>query len=153
MHHDSMVLMRYFRDKYLDQKNITVLDVGSRIVAGQHKSYRNLFKDYNYVGMDIVAGQNVDIIGYKSLENKTFDVVISGQVMEHVKRPWEWLKSLSSCFTKYICIVAPHTFKEHRFPIDTYRYLPDGMRDLFDYANIKEVEIVKNKTSTMGIGQ
>lgn len=150
-----MKLMSYFRDKYLAElKGAAVLDVGSGIANAHKRTYRRLFKkDFNYTGMDIVEGENVDIVGYELLRNKTFDVVISGQVMEHVNRPWEWLKSLTCYFTKYICIIAPHTHKEHRHPLDTYRYLPDGMRDLFDYAGIQEVEIIKDVESTMGIGK
>ena len=73
--------------------------------------------------------------------------------MEHVSRPWEWLKNLTNYFTKYICIIAPWQWREHRYPIDTYRYLPDGMRDLFDYADIKVIEIIKDKTDVVGIGE
>ena len=102
--------------------------------------------------MDIVEGRNVDFSEYEYLGNKIFDVVISGQTMEHVLHPWDWLKNLSKYFTKYICIIAPHTWEEHRYPYDTYRYMPDGMRDLFNYVGITEVEIIKDKKDTMGIG-
>ena len=101
--------------------------------------------------MDLDAGENVDLVGFKNVVN-IYDVVISGQVMEHVNRPWEWLKNLGKYYTKYICIIAPHTWKEHRHPIDTYRYFPDGMKDLFEYAGIKIEEILRNETETMGIG-
>lgn len=152
MHRESLKLIEYFRDKYLsDMLRATVLDVGSRRIAPQVDTYRSVFRNYKYTGMDIEPGLNVDIVGYENIKG-TFDVVISGQVMEHVNRPWEWLKSLVVYFTEYICIIAPHTWKEHRHPIDTYRYLPDGMRDLFEYAGIRELEVVKDKVDTMGIG-
>jgi len=152
MHQNSLILMRYFRDKYLlDIPGLTVLDVGSMRHKRQ-RTYRRLFPDpFKYTGMDIVAGQNVDIVGFDNIK-KQYDVVISGQVMEHVKRPWEWLSSLTKYFSKYICIIAPNTSKEHKYPIDTYRYFPDGMRDLFEYANINIVEILKSNTDTIGIG-
>lgn len=144
-----MNLMKYFRDKYLsDIKGSSILDVGSLNVNG---SYCKLFRDYNYTGMDIVKGPNVDVVGYENIKTK-FDIVVSGQVMEHVKQPWEWLKNLAKFHKKYICIIAPNKEKYHPYPIDTYRYFPDGMRDLFDYANIKEIEIFINKYDTIGIG-
>ena len=146
-----MRLMADFRDRYLgDLKGCTVLDVGAMIVRGQHKSYRQLFGDYRYAGMDIASGKNVDIVGYDGLGK--YDVVISGQVMEHVRRPWEWLKVLAGLYREYICIIAPNTLHEHRYPIDTYRYFPDGMRDLFDYAGITPVEIRKVGPDTIGVG-
>lgn len=142
-----MKLMWYFRDKYLDGSE-EVLDVGSKKIKN-NETYRLLFP--NYTGMDIEPGPNVDIVGYENIPQK-FDVVISGQCMEHVNRPWEWLKNLVQYYTQYICIIAPNTAKQHRYPIDTYRYFPDGMRDLFNYAGIKELEIFKSKKDTIGIG-
>ena len=120
----------------------SILDIGSRCAEGQEDTicYRNLFdNDFEYVGMDIVPGENVDIVGYTSI-SKVFDVVISGSVMEHVERPWEWLRDLRDYFKKYICIITVHTWHEHRHPLDTYRYFPDGMRALFRCAGIKEVK-------------
>lgn len=155
MHCNSMKLMEYFRDKYLSGiPYVSVLDVGSMIQKeGLGQSYRELFAEdrFDYTGMDVEEGPNVDLVGYHSIVQK-YDVVISGQVMEHVNRPWEWLRNLTNYFISYICIIAPNTIYEHRYPIDTYRYFPDGMRDLFDYAGIKEIEIFKSHKDTIGIG-
>ena len=152
MHRNSMRLMADFRDRYLnDSKGCTVLDVGSMQGKKEARSYRQLFGDYRYIGMDVVAGKNVDIVGYNGLE--IYDVVISGQVMEHVLRPWEWLKALAGVYRHYICIIAPNTWEEHKYPLDTYRYFPDGMRDLFNYAGITSVEVRKSGPDTIGIGK
>lgn len=155
MHKSSRLFMELFRDKYLtSMKGCTVLDVGSmNVLPESQRSYRYIFEDdYKYTGMDIKGGNNVDIVGFDSLKGMKFDVVISGQTLEHVNHPWDWLKNLVQYSNKYICIIAPHTFIEHKYPIDTYRYFPDGMRDLFNYSGIKEIEILKNKIDTMGIG-
>ena len=152
MHTNSMLLMRDFRERYLgDLKGCTVLDVGSAQVIGQRDSYRDLFYEYEYTGMDIIPGKNVDIVGYENLA-ETYDVVISGQVMEHVERPWEWMCTLATLFRWYICIIAPSRSKEHRYPIDCYRYLPDGMRALFEYAGIVPLEVRLVKSDCIGIG-
>ena len=153
MHESSMRLMAHFRDRYLgDLQGCTVLDVGAMIaVEGRRASYRELFRDYQYTGMDVAPGKNVDIVGYDDLG--VYDVVISGQVMEHVRRPWEWLKVLAGLYREYICIIAPNTWKWHGSPLDTYRYFPDGMRDLFDYAGITPVEVRAVGRDTIGIGK
>ena len=150
MHPESMEQMKYFREKYVT-KGMSVLDVGSRAIDLGNPIYRDLFPDCYYIGVDSEPGRNVDVEGLENIR-EVFDVVISGQTLEHVRRPWDWLKSLVPLFTKYICIIAPHTFQEHRFPLDTYRYFPDGMRDLFEYASIKELEIFRDKVDTVGIG-
>lgn len=154
MHRESMMLMRYFRNRYVLRRKtiLTVLDVGSMDVqVTSQGTYRDIFRRSIYTGMDIIEGKNVDIVGYENI-TKRYDIVISGQVMEHVSRPWEWLKNLAGYYKKYICIIAPHAFGEHRYPLDAYRFLPDGMRDLFEYAGIKEIEILKGRYDTMGIG-
>lgn len=144
-------MMRYFRDRYLSEmRGCTVLDVGARSSKRQ-RTYRRLFSGYSYFGMDVIPGRNVDIVGFENVAG-VFDVVISGQAMEHVRRPWEWLTRLRTYFSTFICIIAPNTWKEHRHPIDTYRYFPDGMRDLFDYAGIVAVEIRRSGQDTLGVG-
>ena len=155
MHKNSMKLMLNFKNKYLSEMNgSTILDVGARnVMPGEQDDYRKIFEpDFKYFGMDVEPGSNVDIVGFENLKGRVFDVLISGQTMEHVNHPWDWLKSLTPFFSKYICIIAPHKIHEHKFPIDTYRYLPDGMRDLFNYAEIEIVEIIKGKVDTVGIG-
>ena len=151
MHTSSMKLMTEFRDKYLaGMTGCTILDVGA-LQLPKHDSYRSLFGNYRYTGMDIVPGRNVDIVGYEGLV-RGYDVVISGQVMEHVARPWEWLATLARRYNSYICIIAPNTFKEHRYPLDCYRFWPDGMRALFEYAGIVPLEIRRDGIDTIGIG-
>jgi hypothetical protein len=152
MHPGSMKLMADFRDRYLaEMKGCTVLDIGSARVRDQQECYRDLFGEYHYIGMDIEAGDNVDIVGYGALVDM-YDVIISGQVMEHIERPWEWLKRLAELYRYYICIIAPNTWGEHRYPIDCYRFFPDGMRALFEYAGIVPVEIRRVGKDTIGIG-
>ena len=152
MHSTSIDLVADFRDRYLPTlKGCSVLDVGS-CVYGKQVSYRDLFTDYKYIGMDLVEGPNVDVVGYDAL-TPPYAVVISGQTLEHVERPWEFLRTLREYFTKYICIVAPNRTAEHRVPIDTFRYFPDGMRSLFNYAGIEVVEVGRFGKDTRAIGK
>ena len=158
MNRHSLRLMATFRDKYLGgMTDVSVLDVGaSAAYDSRRRSYRMVFAPprFDYHGMDVEPGPNVDIVGYEDLEPRGYDILVSGQTMEHVRRPWEWLKNLTRYFRQYICIIAPHTWEEHRCPIDTYRYFPDGMRDLFAYAKIRPIEIYKTDGGlTVGIGQ
>jgi hypothetical protein len=138
--------MAKFIYKYLDvNKKYKILDIGSLNLCGDAGgSYKILFLDSNweYTGMDILAGPDVDIVGYENIKDK-YDVIISGQTLEHVGRPWEFMKNL----TKYansgalVCIIAPHTCGFHAHPKDCFRYYPDGMESLFEYAGIEKLEI------------
>ena len=155
MHDASMREMALFRDKYLDAaKPLDIVDIGSMDING---CYRGLFDNpgWKYTGFDIEPGSNVDIVGFDNLQMNSYDVLISGSTLEHVKRPWDWLADLKWYIRRggLICIITHHTWPMHRYPIDTYRYYPDGMLDLFEYAGIEVVEIKRNETDTIGIGK
>lgn len=113
-----------------------VLDVGSLDVNG---TYRSTIEDlgWYYIGADIQPGSNVDVVVKPydfPYENDTFDVVISGSTMEHVERPWIWVPELVRVLKPggLLAILTHWQFPEHRYPVDTFRYLPDGMKVLFD---------------------
>jgi SAM-dependent methyltransferase len=63
-------------------KGVKVLDIGSLDINGNN---RYLFEDYNYTGIDIGDGPNVDIVcrGHEFQSKDKFDVVISSECFEH----------------------------------------------------------------------
>src|SRR3954451_24361809 len=98
MHRSSFDKMEAFRDAYLGEYRavpLQILDVGSAAVEGETQGYRPLFASapWTYRGLDVAAGPNVDIVTadpyrWDALGDATVDVVISGQVFEHVEWPW-----------------------------------------------------------------
>lgn len=137
MHTESMQLMKYFIDKHLNINNeLDILDVGSYDING---SYKSLFlnKKWHYTGIDLLAGPNVDIISeseYKFGIKKQYDVVISGNCLEHVEAPWLLIKEIEKTVKKggLICLITPFSVGEHRYPIDCWRILPDGYKYLLE---------------------
>ncbi|MDD4478561.1 MAG: class I SAM-dependent methyltransferase [Mesotoga sp.] len=119
-----------------------VLDVGSMDVNG---SYKPLFQDHDYQGLDIAPGPNVDIVAPDPydwpIEDNSFDVVISGQCLEHVEYPWRTVEEIARVLKPggMCCIIAPSNGPEHRYPIDCYRYMPDGMKAMAKDAGLKVV--------------
>jgi hypothetical protein len=99
MHKESFQLMSYFVNKYLDQnKKLDIADIGSYDVNG---SYKSLFENskWQYYGVDLEAGPNVDYVVKAPFDfglEKEFDVVVSGNCMEHVEAPWKWIKKLKN---------------------------------------------------------
>lgn len=159
MDHQSMRLCEEFAGKWLDPKvPLAIGDVGSKDVNG---SYRSLFAfpKWIYVGMDIEPGPNVDIVLPNEYEwdfpSLQFDVIISGQVLEHVRKPWKWIHSLASILKPngIIFISAPNTFQFHPYPFDCWRIWPEGVRALFEEANIKEEDIFAEDYLTVGVGR
>ena len=89
-------------------------------------------------GLDTIAGPNVDVVTQDPFafpfDDDQFDIVLSGSTMEHVTAIWRWVPELVRVL-KPGGLLAIHThwrFPEHRFPVDCWRILPDGMRYLFD---------------------
>lgn len=72
------------------------------------------------------------------IENDTYDVVLSGQVIEHVRKPWVWIREVARvCKTGGAVItVNPVSWPYHEAPIDCWRAFPEGMRALYDEASL-----------------
>lgn len=148
MHPASMAEMTRLLAQW-PEPGACVLDVGSLDVNG---SYRALVegKGWSYTGLDLTAGANVDVVAENPyrfpFEAGAFDVAISGSTMEHVKHPWRWLPELARALRPggLLIVVTHHTYIEHRYPVDCYRYMPDDMRVLLDEAGcLERYEITK----------
>ena len=118
-----------------------VLDVGAYDVNG---TFRPLVQSHGwrYTGLDVAAGPNVDVVTANPysfpFDDDTFDIVISGSTMEHVKAFWLWLPELVRVLRPggYLAIHTHWKFMEHRYPVDCWRIMPDGMKFLFDSTNV-----------------
>ena len=144
----NLQIMQGFHDYYLKKRGI-VLDLGSYDVNG---SFKEMFADHEYVGADIIAGPNVDIVLRQpynwQFPYNLFDVIISASTIEHMEFPWEWFKELYRVLKigGLTCIIAPAVIVEHRYPIDTFRYYPQGMRALAKWGGLKVIKVGKLQT-------
>lgn len=67
-----------------------------------------------------------------------YDVVLSGQVIEHVQKLWVWLKELKRV-TKpggLIIIINPVSWPYHEAPVDCWRIYPEGIKALAEDAGL-----------------
>ena len=141
MHPSSMREMAAFATTLNRTASLRIADIGSGDVNG---TYRALFAapTWKYHGVDVEAGSNVDIVldhPYKwAIPSASYDVVVSGQALEHVRQPWLWIKEIARITTLggKVCVIAPHTWHYHEFPVDCWRVWPEGMSGLFAHAQI-----------------
>ena len=145
MHKSSYLRMEYLLQYYSclleeREKPIKVLDIGS---YDQNGTYKDLFQKerYNYLGLDLSPGPNVDIVpeniySWKELNSEMFDLVISGQVFEHIAYPWLTMQEIGRVLTPsgVGIIIAPNSGREHKAPMDCYRFFADGLRALAEWA-------------------
>lgn len=137
-------LIRHYEPYFTQNKeSIKVLDIGSYDVNG---TYRQILTNprYEYTGMDMAAGPNVDIVPkdiyhWDEIADETYDLVLSGQVFEHIEYPWLTIREIARVLKPSgLCIlIAPSSGMEHKAPKDCYRYYADGFAALASWADLK----------------
>lgn len=158
MHPSSIEEMKKFA-ALLPLRPLKVGEVGSQ--DGGYGGYRPLFShpEWSYLGMDVMAGKDVDFVlaspyDWANVAPDSFDVVISGQTIEHVEDPFEWMKSIARILRPggLACVIGPHTWEYHPCPLDCWRIFPEGMRYVMVKAGLGVLKTYMNDThDTVGI--
>jgi SAM-dependent methyltransferase len=75
------------------------------------------------------------------IQDNTYDAVLSGQVIEHVRKPWLWMRELSRVckIGGLVVTVNPVSWPYHEAPIDCWRAFPEGMRALYEDASLEVI--------------
>lgn len=149
MHASSYLNMQRFVTTHLaghTGAELRIADIGSQNVNG---SYRPLFdhSGWQYVGIDMAEGPGVDLVladvyRWSELDDGSFDVVVSGQALEHIEFFWLTVLEIARIARPggLVCLIAPSGGYEHRYPVDCWRFYPDGMRALARHAGLEVVE-------------
>jgi SAM-dependent methyltransferase len=157
VHQSSMDKMLAFRKKYLEQRKnepLSILDLGSLDVNG---SYRLYFADlpWTYCGIDMAAGKNVDVAlqepyHWREIKSCSADVVISGQAFEHIDFFWMTMLEIARVLKPggICCLIAPSGGPEHRYPVDCWRFYPDGFKALARFASLDILEVYSQNGTT-----
>ncbi len=143
--------MKAFRMKYLNPKlNQKILDVGSLDNHGDF-NYRAIFneKNWNYTGLDIEKGNNVDIVvtdiyNWFEIEDNSYDVVVSGQFFEHLEFFWLTMGQIERVLKPggYVCIITPSAGPKHGGQmLNCNRFQEDGLRALAKYVNLEIISV------------
>lgn len=129
----SKYIIKYL--SHLDGKSARILDIGSMDVNG---NLRSMFQkpQWEYIGLDIAAGNNVDVVledhhKYPFPDN-SFDVAVSSSCFEHDEMFWLTFKEIVRVLKNggYFFLAAPYKDGIHRVPVDCWRFLPDGYKAL-----------------------
>ncbi|MEO2089895.1 MAG: methyltransferase domain-containing protein, partial [Gemmataceae bacterium] len=73
------------------------------------------------------------------MSDASYDVVLAGNVLEHVPRVWVWIKELGRvCKPGGVVItVNPLSWPYHEAPVDCWRVYPEGMKALYEEAGLE----------------
>ena len=71
--------------------------------------------------------------------SNSFDIVLSGQVIEHVRMIWKWMQELARiCKPGGVVItICPVTWPYHPHPFDCWRIYPEGMKALHEDSGLE----------------
>ncbi len=124
-----------------------IIEVGSHNINGSVKEYAKRLLPSEYIGIDMEAGRDVDIICnaediVKKFGKESFDIVISTEMLEHAK---DWKKVISNI--KQICknggiiliTTRSHGFGRHEYPNDYWRYEISDMQYIFSDCIIEKI--------------
>jgi len=150
VHQSSLDKMIFFRKKYLEsrkQEPLLILDLGSLDINGSYRKYFDI-PPWTYRGIDTCKGKNVDIVlknpyRWKEIKSNSADVLISGQTFEHIEFFWITMLEIARVLKPggLCCIIAPSGGVEHRYPVDCWRFYPDGFAALTRFAHLDVLEV------------
>lgn len=151
MHASSLDNMQWCRDQYistamLERGPLTVLDVGGADCNG---GYAELFQPplFDYRTADIDGTADVDFLMTSPdiipAEDGAFDIVISGQMLEHAEFFWQVFEEMARVLADdgVLFLIAPSAGPIHRYPVDCYRFYPDAYRALARLAGLEMITV------------
>lgn len=159
MHWTTYKKMNWFKENYLNENySLKILDVGSLDTSGENYNYKSIFNEnpnWLYVGLDFQDGENVDILvndiyNWIEIEDNSFDVVISGQLFEHLEYFWLTMGEIDRVLKPggFCCIIAPAGGPKHgAAQTDCYRFNVDGLRAISKYVNFEVLHTSTNEDS------
>lgn len=117
------------------------LEIGSRKVTGA-VSFRDHIVSHGgtYVGFDIHAGENVDIVGdahkLSSYFSEGFDVIYSSAVFEHLAMPWVVATEIAKLLKVggNLLIETHFSYSSHERPWHFFQFSDMALRCLFSPA-------------------
>jgi hypothetical protein len=155
VHDNSLRLMRECLARHAPPRG-RCYDVGS---GDKNGTYRPLVEERGlvYQGLDIASGPNVDIVvpEHEFWCLPPAELVISGQCLEHTRRPWHWIHQVTELLLPGapLVVIAPWRWMIHRYPLDCWRILPDGLAVLFDDAGLETLTLGTSENDTFGVAR
>ena len=155
-----IALKQFLKETGINLSFESVLEVGSKNYGNtaDFKSEFNISQS-NYTGIDMEAGENVDLVLDftqpfevldKALEGKRFNLIICCSVFEHCSQPFRMAENIQRLLksTGHVYVAAPFVWRIHAYPDDLFRYTPSGLKVLFS-----DCEFIGEKMATGKLGE
>jgi SAM-dependent methyltransferase len=142
MHLNSELLFEKYAASYF-KDNLRVLEIGPAGIPSRYQrkvnnpaiTWHTLDLHESFPGITYVSAEEYRY----PVESESYDIIISGQVIEHVKKIWLWLDELKRIIRKdgTLIILNPVSWPYHAYPVDCWRIFPDGMKALCDHCKLE----------------
>jgi SAM-dependent methyltransferase len=142
MHRNSQLLFDRYGRSFIED-GARVLEIGPGVNAAAYRS-RVAASLTSWDTLDFSSGvggtstYQLDEPYTFPIESDSYDVVLSGQVIEHVPKPWRWMPEVAR-ITKpggHVITIAPVSWPFHEAPVDCWRMYPDGLSALYEDAGL-----------------
>lgn len=130
-----------------------VLEIGTKRSNAARSTRHDVWIPHasEYVGVDYQSGLDVDLVVdahelSASVEEESFDVIISCSTFEHLKYPWLAAHQIMKVLRPggLLFVQTHQTFPIHAFPNDYYRFTREAMASLFNVSMGMQVETEYN---------
>ena len=143
MHTNSKLMFQKYVAQYISP-GTRVLEIGP---DGFPSSYRSMVENETVVWhtLDLYANRGLTYRATSEyafpIQDNAYDVVLSGNVFEHVPRVWVWMRELARvCKVEgYVITISPVSWPYHEVPIDCWRAFPEGMKAVYREASLEVV--------------
>ena len=144
MHTNSILLFEKYAKPYF-KPSLRVLEIGPDKLPS---TYQSLINDDSIIWHTTDINNNENLTYPTSDEymsqipDNTYDVVLCGQVIEHVKKIWVWISHIERmCADKgHIIIISPVSWPYHEAPVDCWRIYPSGMEALLEDTSFEIID-------------
>ncbi|MDX2189428.1 MAG: methyltransferase domain-containing protein [Bacteroidota bacterium] len=150
MHLNSELIFKKYAKKYF-QPFHKVLEIGP---AGIPSVY-NILLDIDSTVWHTLDFKNTSYIATESsnltfeiedpykftIEDNQYDIVVSGQVIEHVQEIWLWMTEIKRVLKQggIVITINPISWPYHEAPIDCWRIYPEGMKSIAKLCGLEVV--------------
>jgi hypothetical protein len=143
MHLNSRLIFEKYATKYFPA-GTRVLEIGP---DGFPSAYRKMVDRGNlsWDTIDIYHHPNLTHVAPSEysfpVPDESYDVVVSGQVIEHVRKIWVWMREVVRVCKVggTVITINPVSWPYHEAPIDCWRAYPEGMKALYEDSSLEVI--------------
>jgi len=143
VHSNSKLLFEKYAKAYF-RPCVKVLEIGP---DGAPSTYQKIVNEPSIIWHTLDIRNDASLTYRASseyqfpIDSGSYDIVLSGQVLEHVRRIWVWVHELARVCKPggLVVTINPVSWPYHEAPVDCWRVFPEGMRTLYEDASLRVV--------------